>query len=317
MTVVLFVVSAIFFIVFFTSYKANYTRGMLLAVTLPVEAMEDANIKDIQLRYKKRMQVVWVSMLGFLIPLVLLHAWTVYQVTYFIVWLVTFIILLSGLFRSASCSILAIKRDNEWAIDTDEDEYWVNGITYHNPMDKRLLVQKRTGGGMALNTGTIGGKIIVGLILTIVAAVLFILMLSEFIAPKLIVTPEHRIEIEYPMHAYKFDISEIEEVRLIDKIPSSIRINGVSTSKYARGQFRASELGKIRMYIYKNNPPYIQIKLRGVYVIYNEDDPGKTNDLFFNLERQVNSYISRERTTRSLRPEAKYPASCPLACMIF
>jgi uncharacterized membrane protein len=57
------------------------------------------------------------------------------------------------------------------AIYTDDDEYWANGFTYHNPIDRSILVPKRVGVGLTVNTGTLTGKIIMWGIVGLTAAV--------------------------------------------------------------------------------------------------------------------------------------------------
>ncbi|MCJ8012155.1 DUF5808 domain-containing protein [Paenibacillus sp. KQZ6P-2] len=72
---------------------------------------------------------------------------------------------------------------------TDDDEYWVNGFTYHNPNDKRIFVPKRVGIGDTVNTATLGGKMIicgtVFIVAVIVIGVSFMLIRSELTSPEL------------------------------------------------------------------------------------------------------------------------------------
>ncbi|MCJ8012154.1 hypothetical protein MUG84_10400 [Paenibacillus sp. KQZ6P-2] len=46
------------------------------------------------------------------------------------------------------------------------------------------------------------------------------------------------------------------------------------------------ELGKSRLYIFKN-PPYIRMKLDDVYIFYNEKDPLQTKQVFEQLQKQM------------------------------
>lgn len=54
----------------------------------------------------------------FIIPFVLLHAWTAYQMIYFFVWLPLFIIVMVVPFRRAFRETLALKREHEWFVGT-------------------------------------------------------------------------------------------------------------------------------------------------------------------------------------------------------
>jgi len=175
-------------------------------------------------------------------------------------------------------------------IYTDDDEYWANGFTYHNPHDKSIFVTKRVGIGETVNTGTFVGKLLVwgtvGLTAAVIIGASFMLIRSELTSPTLTVTREHKVEINYPMYSFGFNIADIEQLTLVDHVPSGTKTNGESTDKHARGHFRLKELGKTRLYIFKNNPPYIRIKLEDVYIFYNERDPHLTEQLFEQLQDQ-------------------------------
>ncbi len=174
---------------------------------------------------------------------------------------------------------------------TDDDEYWANGFTYHNPNDKSILVPKRIGIGETINTGTVAGKLIAGgviaLMATVIIGVSFLLMRSELTSPTMTLTPDGRVSIDYPMYSYDFNLSDIEELTLVDDYPSGTKLNGEATGSHARGHFRLKGLGKTRLYVFKNNPPYIRIKLDKVYIFYNDKDPLRTTELFEQLEDRV------------------------------
>ncbi|MBE1444177.1 putative membrane protein [Paenibacillus sp. OAS669] len=176
-------------------------------------------------------------------------------------------------------------------IYTDDDEYWSNGFTYHNPQDRSILVPKRVGIGETVNTGTWAGKIIVGGSIGVAAAVIigvsFMLIRSELTPPVLTVTDGQRIQIDYPMYSYDFQLADIKQMDLVDTVPSGIKTNGEATDKQARGHFRLKDLGNARMYIFKNNPPYIRIKLDEGYIFYNEKDPSQTKQLFEQIQGQI------------------------------
>ena len=175
-------------------------------------------------------------------------------------------------------------------IYTDDDEYWSNGFTYHNPQDRSILVPKRVGVGETVNTGTWVGKMIVGGSIGVVAAIIigvsFMLIRSELTSPVLTVTNEHRIQIDYPMYSFGFKSADIQQLDLVDTVPSGVKTNGEATETHARGHFRLKEVGNARLYIFKNNPPYIRIKLDTVYIFYNEKDPTRTKQLFEQLQQE-------------------------------
>lgn len=189
--------------------------------------------------------------------------------------------------------IQALERDmlehDGKTVYTDDDEYWVNGFTYHNPHDKSVFVPKRIGMGGTVNTATVPGKIIkwgsFGLIAAVVVGVSFMLIRSELTSPSLAVTQDDKVEIHYPMYSFDFSLADIKELTLVDAIPGGTKTNGEATNQYARGHFRLKEAGKARLYVFKNNPPYIRIKLEGVTIYYNEKDSQQTKKLFESLQQ--------------------------------
>ncbi|MNH93161.1 hypothetical protein D3C73_457560 [compost metagenome] len=457
LTVILLVTAIICYIALVGTYKpqATYKNGMLFAVTLPTHVIDHLEIRNVQAQFNKQFKKASLWMVGCLVPFVLLHDWSAYQMIYFFVWISVFFIVMVIPFRRAFRVTLALKRENEWfvgmkrviqsdlrvaqlknqrsaslwlftiplvmaigimlwaaredaqllgvtsaglvltllflflsllmrrtkakvysmnsevnislnqarrrsvsyfwlfmaivenihflliylflvsenaemngvwltitllftmipialiaymnrkihsleqevlaqdgkVIYTDDDEYWANGFTYHNPHDKSIFVTKRIGIGATINTATTVGKFFIGGTLVLLAVTIigvsFMLIRSELTSPILSVTPEHAIEINYPMYSYDFNIADIKELTLVDRVPSGSKTNGEATDQYARGHFRLKELGKTRLYIFKNNPPYIRIKLKDVYIFYNEKAPLLTEQLFEQLQKQA------------------------------
>lgn len=186
--------------------------------------------------------------------------------------------------KSIEQSLLECDSD---VIYTDDDEYWANGFTYHNPNDKSIMVPKRVGIGTTINTGNPVGKSIyyglLGLTAVLIIGVSLMIVRSEYTSPELLIKEDGVITIDYPMYNFSFNVDEIEELSLIEKVPSGFKSNGEATSKYARGNFKLDEYGKTKLYIFKKSPPYIVFKLNDLYVIYNDAEPALTKQLFAEL----------------------------------
>ena len=180
----------------------------------------------------------------------------------------------------------AVETDGQ-TIYSDGDEYWGNGFTYHNPNDPRVFVEKRVGIGMTVNTGTAAGKWFMGITLGIAAAVLigvsFLLVQSELKPPVLSISEERQIEIDYVLYSIDFPAEAMLDVALVEELPRGRRINGEATDTVARGHFNLDGLGKSRLYLFKNNPPYIRIQLTDTYIFYNEKDPDQTRQVYEQL----------------------------------
>jgi len=161
---------------------------------------------------------------------------------------------------------------------TDDDDYWQGGV-YNNPNDRRVMVEKRIGYGFSVNIATTGGKLfiygtlgVVGVMLIYLTA-MFINM--DFGTFKLNVR-EQTAFIYAPLYDYSFDFDQITEITTVENIPSRIRTNGAETARYCLGHFNLDGYGASRLYINKNNPPYIVIRLKDGFVLNNGKTPEET-----------------------------------------
>lgn len=268
--------------------QARYKDGLLFAVRLPEDAMAHEEIEAIRGRFCHRFARARNSKLAAIIPLALLYSLETVQVVYFLVWMTVCLFLLHHPFRLAFRETLALKLAQGWGDPSDGDEHWANGFTYRNPGDKRVFVPKRVGIGMTVNTATRTGKAFIwgtiGLIAVTVAGVAFLLIRSELTAPTLRISEQQRVEIRYPMYNYSFDLADVRELMLVDRVPTGTKSNGEGTATVARGKFHLKGLGKARLYIFKKHPPFIQFKLDNGYVFFNEKDPQLTEALFEQLK---------------------------------
>jgi uncharacterized membrane protein len=177
---------------------------------------------------------------------------------------------------------------NGESVVVDNDAYWLGGMTYYNPDDKAIFVKKRFGSGLTVNLATTAGKWLqygsAALALAIVIPIIAYLIFADNAAPVLQLESDgQRVTIEYLEYGTSFELSDVQELELKDSVPSGFRTNGIATSQYARGYFKLEELGASRLYIFKNSPPYIMLKLPDTYVVYNEQTEALTKAQFDQL----------------------------------
>lgn len=196
--------------------------------------------------------------------------------------------LVAYVYRSLQAQEREIVANDGRKIYTDDDEYWANGFTYHNPQDTSIFVPKRVGMGETVNTGTLAGKLLaggtIGLMAVVIIGVSFLLIRSELTSPSMAITSDRHIHIDYPMYSYSFRTDDVRELALADTVPAGVKTNGEATGKFARGHFRLEGAEKARLYIFRDNPPYIRLKLDDVVIYYNDKDPEKTRQLYAELE---------------------------------
>lgn len=293
LTVIFLITAFICYIVIAATYgtQSKYREGTLFAIALPEHVVDSERVQQIRAWFNRRFRVTGLWLGALLIPFILLYSYMAVQMIYFFAWLTVFMIVMVLPFRKAFRETLAIKHEllaAEGLDNEDGDEYWANGFTYHNPNDSRVFVSKRIGIGQTVNTATPAGKSFMWGTAVVVAGLLlgvsFLMIRSELTTPSMTITSGQVVEIHYPMYNFNFKITEIQELALVQTVPSGVKTNGEATNKYARGHFRLKEIGKSRLYIFKNNPPYIHIKLDTISVYYNDADAVETERLYKELQ---------------------------------
>lgn len=185
--------------------------------------------------------------------------------------------------------LIELSEKNE--IITDEDDNWIYGIFYHNSNDKSVMVEKRFGIGMTFNMATSTGKFFtygsIVLFLVIFTSIILFTGISDVLGHSLHIAENREVQIKTIFYGHNFSLDEVQEIKLIETMPSSFRTNGASTSNYSRGNFTVRGYGRSKLYIFNNNPPYIVIKLEDIHVFYNEKDPDETLKLYELLLEKV------------------------------
>ncbi|WP_195938127.1 PH domain-containing protein [Romboutsia sp. 1001713B170131_170501_G6] len=179
-----------------------------------------------------------------------------------------------------------LKIDRE-VIYTDDDEYWIDGYKYYNENDHNSKVRPRFGFNVyTYNLATKKGKISYysGFVICAVIFIpLFFNLLSMELTNHKITISNESISVDYPSYDYEFSVNDIEDIKLVDEVSFKLRTNGIGTDEYCRGNFKSREYGKCRVYIYNNSKPYIIVKLKNNYFIYNEKTKDETMDVYNKL----------------------------------
>lgn len=191
--------------------------------------------------------------------------------------------LLKKLYPSPIDRLLA---ETDEPIYVDEDEHWINGYYFH-PGNRRTTVEKRMGAGTTANLATRSGLLsIYGafVLMTIVFGWIIILFISMDFSNFKMKIGDRKVEIDAPMYDYDFMLSDIMEIRLTDTLPEhGARTNGAATSTYYLGNFRFTSYGSSKMYVYKEYPPYIVIKLTDKTVFFNSKSAKETQEYYKKL----------------------------------
>ena len=253
---------------------------------------------DVNLNYTRAKKNVWKSFwqqaawltAGFQI-LTAIMLWFDKQFMSFLIWgtigysvaVIAISLLLANKLTKIDKSYEA-KRDID--VSTDDDRYWIGGIFYYNPNDKRSMVETRIGMGtttnMARPLGWILDVIGIASILLCIGMCTWV-MLEEFtpisLSAELIsdsanATQDACIVAEHLGIEYKILVSDINEITCIDELPDMSKINGSAMDNIYKGKFFVSEEGrKCQVFLNPQNDMFMRIQTEDIiYYISGIDD---------------------------------------------
>ena len=82
--------------------------------------------------------------------------------------------------------------------------------------------------------------------------------------------------------------NSIQDVRLNSKYPKTIRrIHGFDSGDVKKGIFETPDGRKIRLYLYQQYPPFIEVIHNGGLFVFNSPDPNMTEQNFNKLKSQI------------------------------
>ena len=164
-------------------------------------------------------------------------------------------------------------------IYVDSDEYWINGMSYKNPYDNRVVVEPRIGTKPVYNLATKNGRLITyGTNIFVVVSVLTIILMMLYFElygfnMKII---DNSVKINAPLYGIEFNVEDIEKVEIIDKLKVKLRTNGIGMDEYSVGNFNVEGYGKCKLYIYNDVKPYILIESDNEQIFINGEDKEDT-----------------------------------------
>lgn len=90
-------------------------------------------------------------------------------------------------------------------------------------------------------------------------------------------------------YSMTLDLNKIHSAELTDSLPKiTLRTNGISVGEIQVGHFRMKDIGKCRLYLNLNYPPYVHIvTTQGAHIFFNTKDPERTKELFSAIMNEV------------------------------
>lgn len=153
-------------------------------------------------------------------------------------------------------------KDSGKGFYVDEDDYWIWGMFYYNPYDKKLLINDRTGMNVSFNLARRAGK-------TIMFLLVLLLVSMPFMGVWLIYEERQPVELSYEngvltaSHtgtSYEIREEEIESAELLtEQIPLS-KVNGSGMESVQKGLFNSNSLGSVKVCRDPRTGPWIFIQ---------------------------------------------------------
>lgn len=282
-------------VVFMAVYggRRGYKNGMLLGVHVPETAVRDPEVEAFMADYRKRNK--WFYYLNIVASGAVCFLLFWHLSIFMIVWSLWLIQLIAGAFwmlYGANRKLYEMKVRRGWGTgDYDGDCYWKNGW-YDNPEDNRLLVPDRfCAANYTMNMGKKAGKIVVlsgiGLTLALLVWLNVMFLRVDFIPWELAVS-DGKVSISSTMYAISFSKDDVKRAELLDAMPdeSLRKTNGLSDNQQLVGEFRGSESGDSRIYVYRDHSPVLKIELPEYTVYINSQKEEQTEEWYQMLEAE-------------------------------
>lgn len=122
----------------------------------------------------------------------------------------------------------------------DDDAHWIWGTFYYNPMDKHTMVNMRVGVGATVNLATSVGKgvALIGILSILTLPVLSIWLILDEFTPIQLKVEEECLVAKHVTEKYRVPFEDVEEARLLTKLPNIGRNYGTSMDNVKKGNYR-------------------------------------------------------------------------------
>lgn len=117
-----------------------------------------------------------------------------------------------------------------------------------------------------------------------------IALIGKGMVPPSVTLHDNTLEIS-GMYGVKIPNDQIVSIELIDQLPEVlVKTDGFNFANTLKGNFRLKEIGKGKLFIQKDVPPFVKIVLKASdYLLINYENPDETRSLYSELQRQISN----------------------------
>lgn len=195
----------------------------------------------------------------------------------------------TALFAKNSIALNKKYVQGEAKLAEDDDDYWLLGMFYYNPNDRRLNVEKRVGVGGTINMAHPAGKVISGILaMLIVGTIVALIFVGMMMAtPLRIINSNDAVICHQMWDEYTITKSEITSVELGEtKDLNLFRSAGTAIDNLYKGVFTVDGKNGCRLFMNPEAGKYIKITTgdRTYYISGNSAE--ETEALYSDLAAQ-------------------------------
>ena len=163
--------------------------------------------------------------------------------------------------------------------DGDEAYWYFGALLYYNPNDRHFLVENRVGTGYSVNVGSVGGKVMMGLTVLLLAGLLVWVPVTvgrEEFTPIGLEVQNGTLRSTHIGTEYEIDQSEIASVTLLEDLPEVSRKNGTGLPNLSKGRYKIDGYGTGYLCLNPQNSEFLLIETDDgtVYLFSDDTDEG-------------------------------------------
>jgi uncharacterized membrane protein len=184
--------------------------------------------------------------------------------------------------------------DNQTEVPNDEDDYWIMGMFYYNPNSNRTMVEKRVGIGTTVNMATKLGKVLtsIGILSLLIIPVCCIWLMFEEFTPINVELKGNKLISEQWKEEYVIPLNEIDEVTLLNDLPSLTKISGMGLDNLKKGKFSVEGYGDCEICLYSKKEVFLVVKANdNIYILSDSND----KDTMYIYEELVKNIDNTDR----------------------
>ena len=174
------------------------------------------------------------------------------------------------------------------AISVNEDRFWIWGIIYYNPKDKRNMVPVRAGMGNSMNMARTSGKLLMGvagLAILIIPVLCIWVILMEFTPMKLNIKGDYLVAEQLGVD-YKIKIDEMENLTVLEELPKWSKISGTGMDNMEKGTFYVYGTGRCQVFLNPKNNDFFTFQYEGKTYYMGAENDSKTQEIITQLQEE-------------------------------